>query len=386
MTERYPRPPPSLPPMLGETESGELLERLHVSAANRLRRAFAPRSQGPLSSALRAFGRFASACPGRELFKEPRALGDRAAAAHNEWTLILFAGYLASTTSRRTRRIVAARTIKSYVSLLKGYLEHIYAFELAERPTRLRRFLDSLQAEDPRSGRRRRRRGLRRRHLLRMWEEIAEWRTTSVRAVNELALLSTAWHILARGGEVVSMTRADLRFRKTKSGRRFAEVWLWPLKKKLNETAQKIPQFVTEHDGGGADTYWALRRLVVYDPVPEGEAASTPLFRTSERNGRRRKFTTTSMRVLLRRCMRQIGEKKTSDWGCHSARIGGATDLASTGRLCQSTLQAKGRWASDVAKIYARGTRRSQLEASALMQRARGRDLEEIYPSYSQPA
>lgn len=45
---------------------------------------------------------------------------------------------------------------------------HLYAFDLAERSPRLRRFLDSLQAEDPRGGRRRRRRALRRKHLIRM--------------------------------------------------------------------------------------------------------------------------------------------------------------------------------------------------------------------------
>lgn len=67
--------------------------------------------------------------------------------------------------------------------------------------------------------------------------------------------------------------------------------------------------------------------------------------------------------------------------------MGGATDFASTGRLCQLTLEAKGRWASDIGNIYAsRGARRSQLETSQLMHRARGRDLEEILPNFSQPA
>ena len=50
-------------------------------------------------------------------------------------------------------------------------------------------------------------------------------------------------------------------------------------------------------------------------------------------------------------------------------------------------LQAKGRWASDIARIYARLTRRAQLLASRAMQRGgAGRDLEELFPSYAQRA
>lgn len=378
-----PRPPPS-----GGTKGTRLLERLNAEAAGRLQIAYAPRSRGPLASALRAFEKFATACPGRELFKEPRALGDRAAAKHNEWTLILYATFLASTTSERTRKVVATKTIKSYISLLKGYLEHIYAFDLTERSSRLKRFLESLQAEDPRSGKRRRRRALRRRHLIRIWETVPEAQLRTPKAVNEHAMLTTAWHTLARGGEVATadLTRADLRFGATKKGERYAEVWLRPLKKRTGEHTPKAPQYILEFDGGGADTYRALRRLEKYDPVPEHRRAVTPMFRAAEQGGQRGHFTTAKLRELVRRRVRQIGEKKPREWGAQSARIGGATDLASTGQLCQLTLQAKGRWASDIGKIYARGTRRSQLETSQLMHRARGRDLEEILPNFSQPA
>ena len=39
--------------------------------------------------------------------------------------------------------------------------------------------------------------------------------------------------------------------------------------------------------------------------------------------------------------------------------------------------------ASDIGRIYARMTRRSQLAASGLMQKARGRDLEELFPGFT---
>ena len=71
--------------------------------------------------------------------------------------------------------------------------------------------------------------------------------------------------------------------------------------------------------------------------------------------------------------------------GAHSFRIGGATELADQG-ASQLLLQAKGRWASDIGRIYARMTHRAQLAASRLMQRRGGRDLEEIFPFFAQAA
>ena len=132
--------------------------------------------------------------------------------------------------------------------------------------------------------------------------------------------------------------------------------------------------------------YKALKRLERFDPVPESARSSTPLFRRVGRDGQRRGFTTATLRELVRKRMRQIGELRPREWTAHSPRIGGATDLASTGKLCQTTLQAKGRWASDIGRIYVRGTRRAQLKASRLIQQGRGRDLEEIFPHFSHPA
>ena len=69
--------------------------------------------------------------------------------------------------------------------------------------------------------------------------------------------------------------------------------------------------------------------------------------------------------------------------GAHSFRIGGATDLADQG-ASPALLQAKGRWATDIGRIYARMTRRAQLAASEPMQMRGGRDLEELCPGFVQ--
>ena len=94
------------------------------------------------------------------------------------------------------------------------------------------------------------------------------------------------------------------------------------------------------------------------------------------------------MRETVRRFAQAAGVHAyvKAHWGAHSCRIGGATDLASTGKASQLLLRAKGRWSSDIGAIYARLTQRSLLAASRLMQKARGRDLEEIIPSFVQPA
>ena len=68
-----------------------LLRRLHAEAARRVGEAYAPKSRGPLNTALRALADFSEQCPGRVLFVEKGYDGGRSAGAWNEWTFILFA-------------------------------------------------------------------------------------------------------------------------------------------------------------------------------------------------------------------------------------------------------------------------------------------------------
>ena len=329
--------------------------------------------------------------------------------AWNEWTLILFATYMTITPSHKTGKPVKADTISSYVSMVKGFFSFTYAFTLvAEATPRLSRFVKLLRSEDKLSGIRRKRRALRRRHLRKAWRASPALRSDSSDAVNKWAALTTAWHALARGGELCQRPRSkasaagqarpsapkrsDLSFGVTASGVRFACLMLTPLKKKGDESAAPVPQYFQEHDGKGSDAFAALDRLDRLDPVPSGERRSTPLFRVQpkargKRRGRPKGMTTCQFRAFVRHVAHGIlrmGRK--GHWGGHSARIGGATDLVATGKTSPLLLQAKGRWSSDIGKIYATGrmTRRSQLAASRLMQSARGRDLEEILPTFVQ--
>ena len=384
-----------------------MLPRVEAEARKRLARAFAPRSKGVLQSALRAFARFATATPGRTLFHTPATMrGDvYEMRAWNEWTLILFATYLGITPSRKTGKPVSANSISSYVSMVKGFFSFTYAFTIvAEDPPRLSRFIKLLRSEDPLSGIRRKRRALRRRHLRKAWRMSAAFRADTPNAVNEWAALTTAWHALARGGEICrregkanpkrkgkgprTPTRADLSFGRSAGGTRYACVMLRPLKKTQGESIAPVPQYFEEHDGHGSDTFAALERLERLDPVEPGKRAVTPLFRVRRgKKGSPTSMTCGHFRQLVRRVAHGVLRMgKPKQWGGHSARIGGASDLVSTGKASPLLLQAKGRWGSDIGRIYARMTRRAQLSASRLMQKGRGRDLEEILPNFVQGA
>ena len=306
---------------------------------------------------------------------------------HNEWSLVLFVEYLALRRNRKNRQRLAVDTIAEYVSMVKTEFSVQYGFAIAGEPQRLPQVVKALRRERP-AAERRKRRGIRRAHLRRAWRADAEFRREGADAANEWAAAATAWQALARGGEVAT-TRADLRrwagnWRPTRAdlsfGRRgdrgYAQLMLRPIKRQGGHLGEKVPILFVEGDGGGDDTYAALRRLEAADPVGDAERARTPLFRTGGKP-----MTVERLRGLAKRIWRAAGQEGTV--GAHSFRIGGATDLADQG-ASPLLLQAKGRWSSDIGKIYARMTRRAQLAASELMQRRGGRDLEELCPRFTQ--
>lgn len=373
-----PRAPPS--PLAGSGEL-DLFERLDSEVRAELAQAYAPKSDGPLGTAWRSFAKFARRVPNRQLFKQPRATGDLAAEAWNEWTLVLWAWDEGRGKSAKTGRPLLARSIEQRVSLLKGLLSHRYGFAIAGAAPRLKSLLSRMKDKDPLGRSRKKRRGLRRRHLIKGWE--GGWRAkcaASSAARHEWAALTTSWHVLARGGELAGILRSDVQFKTARGGgRRYVIVWVQPLKKRGDQARQKLPQFIAERPGEEWEPYAALRR-VCQEHDDAGRADEAPLLRV--RGGA---ATTARYRALVRRFVVGIG-MPPAQFGAQSTRIGGASDLASTGEASQLLLQAKGRWASDIARIYARMTRRAHLAASDLMHAARGRDLEELIPGFVEPA
>ena len=93
-------------------------------------------------------------------------------------------------------------------------------------------------------------------------------------------------------------------------------------------------------------------------------------------------MTTPRVRAIVKKLAKLDGHDP-SEFGAQSLRIGGAIDVQPGGELL---LQAKGRWASDIGKIYARMTRRAQIAASDLMFGSHSPDLEEMFPGFAEPA
>jgi len=340
-------------------------------------------------SALRKLRQFAvGPAAGRKLFRRPRVHGELRACCHNEWSLLLFAEWLLAHKSKKTGKPVSVNTVVTYVSLIKSELSVQYGFAITgDCERRLSRALKSMRKTAP-APTRRKRRGLRRKHLRKAWRASSYKSDRSVDAVNEWGAVATAWEALARGGELcpskafdarapATPTRADLTFQSDKYGRS-ATLWLRPLKKRGQARADKVPIIFAEHDGAGSDTYAALARLAQCDPVPAEAAATTPLFRRA--NGKAMRLE--HFRTIVKRVAALAGEDP-GPFGAHSPRVGGATDIGDGSPLL---LQAKGRWGSDIGKIYARMTRRGLLRSSRAMQRRGARDMEELHPGFVQPA
>ena len=307
--------------------------------------------------------------------------GDLRAQAHNEWTLCLWALFEEQRVSEKTKKRIKASTIEQRISLFKGLVSHRYGFQIAGDTPRLKSLIRDMRAKDPLEGHRKKRRGLRHRHLQKLWRTRIIVRERSFLRLNRWAALVTCRHILARGGELGTVMRDDLTFRTSAAGRRYAVLMLRPLKKKKGQSQPKVPQIIAEFgQGEGADAYAALRRLTEAD-IWKGNSGTTPLFRVKPGTA----MSTAHYRVAVREAATLLGENP-KDFGAHSTRIGGASDLAGTGRASQLLLQAKGRWASDIGRIYARMTRKALVAVSDLMYACKGRDLEELMPDFVQPA
>lgn len=188
---------------------------------------------------------------------------------------------------------------------------------------------------------------------------------------------TTAWHVLGRGGEIENVVKGDLCFkRQARNGRRYAVLWLAPLKKRGPQP--KLPQFIFEQEQPEEwEPYQALRRL---SESMADEPDTAPLITAA--NGA--KMTTMRFRAQNKRFAKLLGWDP-KEAGAHTPRIGGAIDYAGTGHASQLMLEAKGRWSGDIARIYARMTRRAHMAASDLMFSAKGCDLEKLMPEFVSP-
>ena len=321
-----------------------MLRRLEDGAKRRLRTTLARNSRKKLKSAMRHFAKFAAAVPTRELFTSDPL--------HNEWTMCLYLEYAAIVPSQRTGRPIAVASAAGYASMLIAHWSRESGCALlGQAAQRLPGILRQMRRKEP-IRERRGRRGLRRRHIDAAWKQSAILREHTADAANRIAAVSTAWQAVARGAEVAPdrfsaarhPTRADLQHSKPGAEQPSYTVWLTPLKKK---TATKVPIMFAEGDGGASDTYAMLARLERFDPVPRRQRSTTPLFRLKGKCMNGRQFTEAVQDIA------EAAGQPRAKFTKHSPRVGAASDLGDM-NASPLLLQAKGRWASDLGKIYSR--------------------------------
>jgi len=153
--------------LTGDTQHAgkTLINELKAKAMKHLVDVHADKTKAKLASALKQFVAFTKAVPGRRLFVQPNALNLMKVTRRNEWTLILFAEWLAVQISPKTKKPIQAKSIVGYVGMVRAHYGRTLGFDVAKGGKRLPSVLKAMVRGDPRAQQKRRRQGLRGTHL-----------------------------------------------------------------------------------------------------------------------------------------------------------------------------------------------------------------------------
>ena len=334
-----------------------------------------------MASARKAFARFATALGDAAKFVKPDTQADLNAHKHNETTIMLFTLWLSKQKSQRGPGLLSQSTTDTYVDLVARYVQHTLGCSITHRPVRLKRLAKLMHSRT--TSVRRKRMGLRCAHLRELWHKHKKVRSNTHAACTAWAMVTVAWSLIARGSEIINIQVQDISFHRLSSGTKYVMIMLAPLKK---PQSIKIPQVIKYIPAEGEwQPYLALKRLMNLSKTSELQTA-TNAFKLPAARGALKVVKVDQFRQIVRR-LAELLQQPTAQFGAHSCRIGGATDLFSDSRNkdIEIILQNRGRWASDVYRIYVRITRRAHLHASHSMFAAGGRSMEELLPSFAQP-
>lgn len=275
-------------------------------------------------------------------------LGDPAASLHNELTLLAWASSMQDDG-------LAVGTISSYVSLAKTALAVRLGWTLTSEATqtRLPRFLKGLRRLSP-HGARKRRLGWRSRHMRLLRTQYGL--PSGVEPTSADALLNFSRQALLRGADflpeqarqfrphlfptvgdwdVCEATRND-----GVAGRRlYAQALCRPAKKGAGKAKTELLHFPC--GDGITDAFSSVNRhLEARVAANGGKPLSPDAPLIAHADGR--SYTIKEMRTLVRNAAVAIG-LSAADFGAHSSRIGGATDLFASG-CPPAVIQILGRW------------------------------------------
>ena len=313
-------------------------EQLVDRAFTLIQAAWSESTQSVARTALRRLNQWISDYDIKEPFK--MTLGDPAASLYNELTLLQWV------TSMDEDRL-AHGTIASYVSLAKTSLGTRLGWAVTGQgyEMRLPRLLKGIRNTRP-STTRKRRLGLRARHMRELRARVAA--PSGVEATGADAVLNAARQGLLRAADFLPKyarawhkdlfpTVGDLEELTSASGR-YATILVRPAKKRGNRPKGELVHY-PEGDGvtdafSSIHRHLAARRTAASaEPSPD-----EPLF--VHRDGR--PWTIREMRQLIRTVALLLG-LPPAEFGAHSARIGGATDLFAEG-CPAAVIQILGRW------------------------------------------
>ena len=122
------------------------------------------------------------------------------------------------------------------------------------------------------------------------------------------------------------------------------------------------------------------------------EARRGPIFRRTLRGGADDAVDTNDVRAAVRDVASAAGEAALDEFGAHSARIGGASDLhdrlASRSPPVDSRplIKARGRWRSDIYHVYTRSALATAMGATAGMVDVDSVEMEAIFSGWTEPA
>ena len=386
--------------------------------AARLRRDVRARARetldvGRLRTALAWCDDFVTDTRREPLFKRLENTGDLEAMVHNQTTLDMFAEYIRQTGSRksgRKRSTLRSDTIQTYVAtikLLRGS-EARYHITCPQVNVVAPAAHKRMRQQDGAPGDRTLCRGMRS-HMLR---ELARcgWDRLSRRGAVEWAAALTAHNLLLRGGEVGSVdqkpfdtsrdiTIGSVHF-KTPSAESEYMPWLTIDVVPIKDTVARkrvCPMPVRRRSHGGnlgddpLDVYDAIvlaikartGRLPPRIGRVKGIAGIAPLFVKSQGG----EWKSADSRALARRMASALG-LAPADFGGKSFRVGGATDWRAVlgESKAERIIRQRGRWDSDIHKIYERALAHEHLSGSAMVGNASGAELEALCAGWAQPA